>query len=252
MKYVLGLLAAGMLAAALAPASAQAAPSCNGEARSSYFGQIINVNDSFFTLHTNQSVGDVHVYDGGAHIRSDGLNIRPGVYAGVYGCRYPARDALVAEIVTLSQSPSTYPGTWYGTSSDRSIAGRIDAVQQGRILVDSDKGHGDTWVETNQSGFVVGQTVVANGHFSAADRAFIADNVMPYNGGSSGYGNSVQGRISEVGNGRVLIYSNGGHGDLWVVTSAQGLRVGEVIRAVGAYRPQNREFFASSINVVSM
>ncbi len=178
MKYVLGFLIALLAGFAAVPSAAQAAPSCRYAARTSYFGQIINVHPSFFTLRTNQSIGRVHVFARGARVNYGGLPLRPGVYAGVYGCR--AGNGLVAEQITLAQSPQAFPGMWYGTSNDRQVIGRIDAVRGNRILIESNNGHGAVWVITRQYGFGVGQVIVANGYFSPNDRAFVASNVAPY------------------------------------------------------------------------
>jgi hypothetical protein len=250
MKYSFAFLAALLAAAGFSAGTAQAAPSCIGAARASYFGQIVAVRPAFFTLHTDQSIGDVHVYTRDARVRYDNMAIRPGTYAGVYGCR--SGNGLLAENVTLSSSPQSFPGMWYGTSNDRQVTGRVDAVRPGRVLIDSNNGHGDVWVLTSQPGIEVGQLVTANGYFSSNDQAFVAQSIAQDGNGSYAGNSVVEGRIDSVRPGRVLIDSGGGHGNLWVITGRQGLRVGELIRARGTFQPNDRAFVATSIDIVAM
>lgn len=249
MKYSFAFFAALLAAAGFGAGTAQAAPNCIGAARASYFGQIVAVRPSFFTLHTDQRIGNVHVYTRDARVRYDNMAIRPGAYAGVYGCR--SGNGLLAENVTLSNSPQSFPGMWYGTSNDRQVIGRVDAIRPGSVLIDSNNGHGDVWVLTNQA-LQVGEVVTASGYFSTNDRAFVAQSIAPYQTGSYAGNSVVEGRIDSIRPGRVLIDSGGGHGSLWVMTGRQGLRVGELIRARGSFEPNNRGFVASSIDIVAM
>lgn len=169
-------LAAAIAGGFFATAPAQAAPSCIGRARTSYFGEITSVRPASFTLRTSQAIGSVHVYTHRAHVRYDGLQIRPGVYAGVYGCRWPARRALIAEDLTLAVSPQAYPGDYYAPYGT-TIEGRIDAVRPGAVLIDSNGGHGNVWVLSRMPGLRTGELVRAAGRFEPADRAFVATNI---------------------------------------------------------------------------
>lgn len=261
--FITAALLGGALAAA--PHAAQAAQSCNGAARTSYFGTVTTVHPSYFTLRTNSSIGSVHVYTHGARVNYNGQSLRPGVWAGVYGCNWNARDGLIAEDVTLSSNQANYPGdpddqytnaSRY-TSNDRSVQGRIDEVRPDRVLIDSGSGHGDTWVVTNTNNLQTGERIQANGYFSQDDRAFIANSVsvVSGNGGNNRYwsnATTVEGRVDSVRPGRVLIDSNGGHGNVWVVTNSSGLRTGELVRATGHFSAGDRAFVATNLTIESM
>lgn len=264
MKRTIALIAAALLGGAIAPAaiapqSAIAAQSCSNTPRTSYFGNIESVKPSYFLLATNSSVGKVHVYTHGAHINYNGQSLRPGVYAGVYGCEWESRDAVIAENITLSANQASFPGNGFPgsrTSTDRTVEGRIDQVRSDRVLIDSGSGHGDTWVVTNDAPQLRnGDLIRATGSFSSADRSFVASNVQVLSGSTNqGTSNAstIEGRIDTVQQGRVLIDSNGGHGNVWVVTNMSGLKTGELIRATGHFNSADRSFVATNITVEAM
>lgn len=254
MKRSYALLTAALLggAVAAAPHAAQAAQSCANTPRTSYFGTVTTVHPSYFTLRTDSSIGSVHVYTHGAHINYNGQSLRPGVYAGVYGCDWESREGLIAEDITLNANRPAF------TSNDRTVQGRVDQVQTGRVLIDSGSGHGDTWIEANTSGLQNGQMIRATGYFTPGDRVFIANDVSVISGdsmrGNRYWSNAtaVEGRIDSVQPGRVLIDSNGGHGNVWVVTNARGLRAGELVRATGSFNANDRAFVATSLTIEAM
>ncbi len=103
-----------------------------------------------------------------------GIRLRPGVYAGVWGCLPPGSRDFISEEVTISSSAATYPAQ-YRYAAEKIIYGRIDRVAQGRILVHA-TARRDTWVYTNESGFERGQTVEVAGHFDS-NGTFVASRV---------------------------------------------------------------------------
>ncbi|HET9030283.1 MAG TPA: hypothetical protein VFN49_08900 [Candidatus Aquilonibacter sp.] len=260
MKRTHALLTAVLLggAAAAAPHAAQAAQNCGSVARTSYFGTVTTVHPAYFTLHTNAAIGSLHVYTHGAHVNYNGQALRPGVWAGVYGCNWRSRDGLVAEDVTLSSTQASYPGDPDDryTSGDRVVQGRIDSVRADRILIDSGNGHGNTWVLTNGAqSFQTGELVRATGSFSQRDRAFVATNVEVMNGAypvGASNADVIEGRIHSVEPGRVLVASGGGHGNVWVLTNTSGLRTGELVRVTGRFNTRDRAFVATGLTIEAM
>lgn len=240
MNYTSALLAAALVGTAVAPAAAQP-QSCAGQRAQSLSGSIESVHGNYFTLRTNSASGYVNVYTQNANVAANGEQVRAGVRASAYGCMTPGDRAFVAERVTLAA-----PNAPRYTSGDRVLDGRVDEVQNGRILVDSGRGHGDTWVTTNQSGFAPGQLIHATGYFQQGDRAFVASNVRVEQNAS--LTTSVEGQIREVHPGRVLVQSNRPHGYVWVLTDESGLRPGEAIYATGRF-DSSRQFVASNISV---
>lgn len=255
MKRTHALITAALLGGAIAaaPSAAQASQGCGNTPRASYFGTVTTVHPGYFTLRTHASMGSIHVYTREAHITGNGQALRPGVWAGVYGCAWESRDGLIAENVTLSAGRPAF------TSNDRVIQGRIDAIQPGRVLIDSGSGHGDTWIEANTGGLQNGEFIRASGYFTPYDRVFVANSLAivsgsGYNNGNRYWSNAnvVEGRIDAVQPGRVLIEGNGGHGNVWVVTNARGLRTGELVRVTGAFNANDRAFLARSLTIESM
>lgn len=163
MKRTVALLGAALLAASFAPKAANAAPRCEGVHQQSIFGTVIDVRNGEFTVHQDPPAGDVNVYMPDNDIRNvGGASLRRGVYAGVFGCFPAGSRQFISEEITLSPSAATYPAE-YRYATERVIYGRVDRVEQGRILV-----HGtarrDTWVATDKMGFSTGETVKVIGH----------------------------------------------------------------------------------------
>ena len=176
MKKLLLIPAIAGLLGAVIPVAASAALTC--PVRSSIFGTVNNVHPTELTLDTVPSefgrMGHIHVISNGAHVNANGLPLRPGVFAGVYGCLTPNHRQFNAEDITLAQNESAYEAYPARTST---IQGRIDTVRNGHFLLDSNGGHGDVWVYSNQGGFRAGQLVTVTGNFSPRDQTFTATSV---------------------------------------------------------------------------
>ena len=143
-------------------------------ARSSIFGTIIDVHPNAFTLHTDRNaLGDIHIIlDENHHIFTNGLDIRDGVFAGIYGCLQPDHSAFHAEDVTLAENANVYNGYKRHTVK---LDGNVLAVESNRILIHSERG--DIWVYTSQSGFKTGERVRAVGTLDPVNIAFNATSV---------------------------------------------------------------------------
>jgi hypothetical protein len=242
MKRTVALLAAALLAAGIAPATARAA-GCVGVRPQSLFGTVESVHPGYFTLRTNSAAGQVNVRTQDAHFVYDGLNLNPGVYAGVYGCMAPNDRAFIGETITLASNAQSYPARFRYTSPDKYVEGTVVETRPGQILIHNNRADEDVWVSTNQTGFARDALVRANGYFIEGDRGFVASSVEAVPNGSS-----VQGYVREVHPGRILIQTTHEHSYLWVLTNAGGLRPGETILARGYFNP-NRQFVASNIQI---
>ncbi len=89
-------------------------------ANTSVYGTIKSVEGRAFSMNatddlygryirTTREDGSLLVRASGARINYDGLAIRPGVFAGVYGC-FAGRENFDASRITLATSLQTYPG----------------------------------------------------------------------------------------------------------------------------------------------
>ncbi len=173
MKRLLFIPAIAGLLVAITPAIASANLHC--PERSSIFGTVVRVHPTELTLKTIESrMGMIHVMTQGSHVTANGLPLRPGVFAGAYGCLTVGDRQFNAEDVTLATDANAYSAYPRRTQM---IQGRIDTVESGRILIDSNQGHGDVWVYTTQSGFRKGQLVNATGSFDPMDAAFKASSI---------------------------------------------------------------------------
>ena len=170
-KYLLLPALAGLLLS-IAPGVASAELYC--PQRSSIFGTITGVTPTSITILTRSDDGHVPVRITGATIHSRGLALRPGVFAGAYGCMTSRERTFVAEEVTLAPSVSAYP---FDTDRAVTIEGRIDAVRDGRVLIDSNQGHGNVWVYTNRDDLRTGELIRVRGTFTPQNREFEATSV---------------------------------------------------------------------------
>ncbi len=180
MRSIIRLLAAQLFALSLAiPLASLAQGSCPVR-ETSIFGTVRAVGASEFTIETNAHMGDIRIFTQGARMNANGIALRPGVFAGVYGCLQPMDQSFRASEVTLAASPEAYQGEgrFHYESGDTWIEGRVDATAPGRVLIDSGHGHGDTWVQTAIQGLRKGQLVQATGHFTPYDRTFVATHVV--------------------------------------------------------------------------
>jgi hypothetical protein len=179
LRSISKLLALQVFALALAVPIASLAQSNCPTRETSIFGTVRAVNAYELTLESNSRMGAIHVFTRGARLNTNGLALRPGVFAGVYGCLEPADQSFRASEVTLAASPSAYEGGGrHYTSTDTWVEGRIDNMRPGAVLIDSGHGHGDTWVETPAQGLRRGQLIQAVGRFAPGDRQFIASSVV--------------------------------------------------------------------------
>ena len=143
--------------------------------QTSIFGNVVEVNRNELTLHTSESrIGDIHVLTRGARVNANGLALQPGIYVGAYGCLTPGDRSFRAQELTYSTNANTYNGYRRHT---KVIEGRIDSIQSGRFLVDSNNGHGDTWVYSNRGDLRTGELVRVTGTFDPRDSALVASNI---------------------------------------------------------------------------
>lgn len=141
----ISLLFAAVVVAAVGTintASARAQSTACTSARTSVYGTIQSVRGNTFAINatddlhgryirTTREDGTLLVRDAGARVRSDGLTIRPGVFAGVFGC-FSGRNAFNASQVTLSTSLQTYPyrhGTIRPDRDDRTVSRGMRTIQ---------------------------------------------------------------------------------------------------------------------------
>ncbi|MDP9023826.1 MAG: hypothetical protein M3N13_00440, partial [Candidatus Eremiobacteraeota bacterium] len=209
MKNSLLLPALAGLLISIAPAVASAADTfC--PTRSSVYGTVASVKGDTMTIQTHKEEGFVPVRFRGADINYRGLALRPGVYVGVFGCMVQRDRYFAGEQLTLATSAETYPGRHDTDAGMTTIEGRIDAVRGGRVLIDSNQGHGNVWVQTNRDDLRAGQLVRAHGRFTDDNRSFVADTITIVSGDRNDNGGmvTIQGRIDAVRSGRVLIDSN--------------------------------------------
>jgi hypothetical protein len=173
MKSAMLFLTATLAAASL-PAVAKADIVC--PTRISIFGTVDSVVGKMFTLDSESDIGHIHVYFDPSQVHSHGQALKPGAFAGVYGCLAPDRRSFNGEEVTLASSANDYVGSYPRRTV--TIDGRITSVASGKVLVESDDGHGNVWVFTNAS-LQRGQHVRATGSFDPRDSAFVATSVVP-------------------------------------------------------------------------
>ena len=179
MKKSLLVPAIAGLLLSIAPAAASAQTDVFCPQRSSIFGTVEgNVSGNRLTLRTETDDGNIPVRFRGATIHANGLQLRTGVFAGVFGCLNPGDRSFRAEEITLATSETTYP---YDRDQVVTLQGRIDAVRDGRVLIDSNHGHGNLWVQTNRDDLRTGQLIRVRGTFTQGNRSFNASSVTIIN-----------------------------------------------------------------------
>lgn len=154
------------------PAAANADLYCPQQV--SIFGTVTAVRGSMITLRTRSSIGSIHVLMHRPQVNAHGLTLRPGVFAGVYGCLEQGGRTFDADEVTLAPSADAYASY---SRREVMLDGRITSVQNGRVLVSTIGGHGDVWVSTTQQGLRPGEHVHVTGSFDPHEGAFVASGI---------------------------------------------------------------------------
>jgi hypothetical protein len=147
-----------------------------GPCHVSLFGTVTETmpNGVEFGMDTLRSpIGNIHVYDKDARVNSNGLSVRPGVFAGLYGCFIQNGRAFHAEEVTLATSAQAYSAYRRPTVA---VTGTIDEVRNGWIGV-STRYYGHVHVYTTQSGLRTGERVSIQGTFNPAQSSIDANSV---------------------------------------------------------------------------
>jgi hypothetical protein len=157
---------------ALSPAIARADLYCPQQV--SIFGTVTAVSPSMMTLHSTSSMGYVHVRLNHPTTNAHGMRLRPGVFAGVYGCLERGGQTFTADELTLASSADAYAGY---APRHVTIEGRVTAVQNGRVLIAANGGHGDVWVRGTVGRLRVGDDVRATGSFDPHDSGFVASGI---------------------------------------------------------------------------
>lgn len=128
----------------------------------SLFGTITSLRgqNGFMLQPQRGSTGTVLVDYRSARINANGLTIRPGVFAGLYGCVERDGQVFKPNEVTLATSAAAY------TQANRTVtlAGTVDEVNRGWIGVRS-RYTGHIHVYTSQTGFRMGERVEVRGAY---------------------------------------------------------------------------------------
>lgn len=157
---------------AAAPAVARADVYCPQQI--SIFGAVDSVNGNEMTVNTTSNIGHIHVIMNRPTMNTHGLQLRPGVFVGVYGCLQQGGRAFDADEVTLAPSSNAYNNY---ERPERIYQGRITQVGNGgiRIAVSG----GTLWVQTSAGGFRNGQNVHVRGYFDPYTGKFMGSRVEP-------------------------------------------------------------------------
>jgi hypothetical protein len=260
------------------PASAKAdndtAPTCHV----SLTGTVTAVQSAreFSLQAANARVGNIHVYTSGARVNSNGLTLRPGVYAGVYGCYGDDRRMFNASQVTLAASAAAYRDT---ASTDRdagrdnlasadidnchvSMFGTISSLRGPKafVLTPVRSSLGSVYVDhtsarINANGLAVRPGVFAGlyGCVEQDGRVFKPDEVTLATSASAYAGTNREatlvGTIDEVHAGWIGVRTRY-NGHIHVYTSQSGLRSGERVRIRGPYNPLTGVVNTASVAVI--
>jgi hypothetical protein len=170
MKCTAFVLGVTVLAGALT-ASATADLYCPDQI--SIFGNILAVRGNVMTVHTTSNIGDIHVQMNRPELNAHGLQVRPGVFVGVYGCLRPGGQLFDADEVTLATSADAYAAY---QRPERSYDGTVTMVETTRVEIQTSAG-GKLWVKTSQGGLHHGDRVHTVGQFDPHDGQFTASGV---------------------------------------------------------------------------
>lgn len=235
-----GLLAAGGMLAAV-PLTAHAANCPTGE---SYFGTIERVQGNTLTVRGNNGHWGTVRIDSGAKMNTNGFNLRPGTYVGLYGCVTPG-GVFHASEVTLARDQRLYSET---------ISGVVRRVESGRLLV-SEPSHHTTalWYTPDADDYRAGQSVTGTGMIAASGAFYprTMNNHMVTADLDNGSGAqtatvTLQGQVRKVEPGKIIVWEPANHTTgTWIVTNATAFRVGETVRATGT--EHNGYFYPTSI-----
>lgn len=234
-----------------------------------------------FSMHAVTSgVGNIHVNTSGARINTNGLALRPGVFAGVYGCYGPGRRSINASQVTLAASQSAYASMNNASGAadrdtDRDAVGSADldtchvslfgTISQVRssnafMLNPLRSSLGSVYVDTrsariNTNGLSVHPGVFAglygcveqDGRVFKPNQITLATSESTY--ASANHVVALTGTIDEVGRGWVGVRTRY-NGHIHVYTSQTGLRSGERVSVRGPFNPLTGVVNAASVAVL--
>jgi ribosomal protein S8E len=246
-KTAAATLAAAIIAT-VAPAAALPGPNAvaaGAPCHVSIFGSVTAVSGRYFTLHALRSgIGNIHVDTAGARVNTNNLSLRPGVFAGVYGCYAPQQRYFKASEVTLAANAQSYSGY---QRRNVTTTGTVVKVESGRLQIRS-AGYGYLWVYTSQTGFSVGQRVTVSGSFNPMQSSLDATNVAAA-AGSVARTVTTTGTVVRVEAGRLQIRSER-LGYLWVYTSRTGFAAGQRVSVTGTLNAAQTRLDAASISVI--
>jgi hypothetical protein len=237
---------------------------------------VLSSND--FSMHANNAgVGNIHIYTSGARVNTNGLSIRPGVYAGVYGCYGPNHRYLNASEVTLATSQAAYNArtTSSDNDNDRDIAGSADVdtchvslfgtIGQvrgpnafmlqtlrsplGAVYVDYRSARMNANGLTIRPGIFTGLygCVEQDGRVFKPNEVTLASSESAYS--AANHVIALTGTIDEVGRGVIGVRTRY-NGHIHVYTSQTGLRIGERVSVRGPFDPLTGVLNAASIAVL--
>lgn len=141
-------------------------------AQISIFGSVDDVRGDVMTVNTTSNIGHVHVLMHRPSMDAHGLALRPGVFAGVYGCLEHGGRTFDAEAVTLARSATAYANY---QRPYREYGGSVVAMNGSRIEIRT--GGGTLWVTTSQRGFSRGQRVRVRGYYDPYTGTFVGSRV---------------------------------------------------------------------------
>lgn len=269
LRKLLLITAAAVIAGSCipAPASADTEPqlATASQCHVSLTGTVSRVvSGNEFAMVTART-GSIHVHYDGARLNTHGLAIRPGVYAGVYGCFSTGQRYFQAEEVTLAPSQTAYAGYTRPTAASvdigpchESVFGTIASVRgPNAFTLQSVHAQSTLFVDyrgavAHTNGLAVRPGVFAGlyGCFERHETVFKTEEITlaPSAQAYASMHNTVtiSGKIDEAGNGRLgLLTRYNGH--IHVFTTQSGFRIGEMVTARGSYDPITGTLNATSV-----
>jgi hypothetical protein len=217
------------------------AQAANCPTSESYFGTIQRVQGNTVTVQANNGHWGTVRINNGAKMNANGYSLRPGAYAGFYGCVTP-NGVFHASEVTLARDQSLYNET---------ISGIVRRVESGRILVQEPSRNTTGWWYTPDTDeYHAGQSVTGSGMI-AAGGAFYPHTVngqivaADLDNGSPG-SVTLSGQVRRIMPGRIIVWEPSQRmTGTWIVNNATSFRVGETVRGTGTER--NGYFYPTSI-----